>query len=120
MLLMRGPSQRLPVIISFVNQVLTAVPHPFRAAQAVWKTLDEDSSGFISAGEFGRFMKKGAPDMGVRARVVLQEKRRIAREALRKDIDERVGYALRDSNPGIKRGQRAGALRARGCGCWSS
>ena len=27
--------------------------------QAVWKALDEDDSGFISAGEFGRLMKRG-------------------------------------------------------------
>lgn len=37
--------------------------------QALWKRLDEDSSGYITAGEFGRFMKKGA---AVRAAQVAQ------------------------------------------------
>ena len=32
---------------------------PEEKLQSLWKTLDEDSSGFISAGEFGHFMKKG-------------------------------------------------------------
>ena len=27
--------------------------------KSLWKALDEDSSGYIDAGEFGRFMKKG-------------------------------------------------------------
>ena len=27
--------------------------------QSVWRALDADSSGFISAGEFGGFMRKG-------------------------------------------------------------
>ena len=27
--------------------------------QSLWRALDEDASGFVSAGEFGRFMRKG-------------------------------------------------------------
>ena len=30
----------------------------------IWRRLDADSSGFIDAGEFGRFMKKGQPQPG--------------------------------------------------------
>ena len=33
--------------------------------QAVWRALDSDLSGFISAGEFGRFMRKGEKEQGV-------------------------------------------------------
>ena len=33
--------------------------------QALWKSLDEDRSGYIDAGEFGRFMKLGQIDAGV-------------------------------------------------------
>lgn len=32
---------------------------PMTKLQGLWKALDEDSSGWISAGEFGRFMKLG-------------------------------------------------------------
>ncbi len=32
---------------------------PDRRLKALWKALDEDASGFISAGEFGRFMRHG-------------------------------------------------------------
>ena len=27
--------------------------------RSLWKALDDDASGWISAGEFGRFMRKG-------------------------------------------------------------
>jgi hypothetical protein len=33
---------------------------PEEELQALWNALDEDSSGFISAGEFVRFVKRGA------------------------------------------------------------
>ena len=32
---------------------------PEAELQAVWKSLDDDGSGFIGAGEFARFMKRG-------------------------------------------------------------
>ena len=42
---------------------LRAVGHerhaPHRQLQALWRALDEDNSGFIIAGEFAKFMRKG-------------------------------------------------------------
>ena len=36
-------------------------PFGEHADAAVWRALDMDNSGFISAGEFGKFMRKGKP-----------------------------------------------------------
>ena len=33
---------------------------PDEELQGAWNALDDDDSGFITAGEFGTFMKKGA------------------------------------------------------------
>ena len=52
---------------------------PHSKLESLWVALDEDRSGMISAGEFGRFMKKGAPKLpqeGPRAarKMVLERK----------------------------------------------
>ena len=49
---------------------------PEMKLRALWRSLDEDASGYISAGEFGRFMKKGnenltgAPNITSRQRLI--------------------------------------------------
>ena len=37
---------------------------PDEELQGAWNALDDDDSGFITAGEFGPFMKSGAPPKG--------------------------------------------------------
>ena len=37
---------------------------PDEELQAAWNALDDDDSGFVTAGEFGPFMKSGAPPKG--------------------------------------------------------
>ena len=43
--------------------------------QGAWNALDDDDTGFITAGEFGPFMKLGAPDKGPGWKEKLAEKR---------------------------------------------
>ena len=62
--------------------------------QALWRTLDADSSGWISAKEFGYFMRKGEKkeESGWRERLTKQNA--ATRRALKEDLDRRVGRDL--------------------------
>lgn len=60
--------------------------------RALWRALDEDASGYITAGEFGRFMKKGAEkgdETSTRER--LAAKRLEASVAYKAEMDGTVG-----------------------------
>ena len=60
--------------------------------RALWRALDEDASGFISAGEFGRFMKKGDDKLETStSRQRLIAKRLVENAAYRSQLDARVG-----------------------------
>jgi Ca2+-binding EF-hand superfamily protein len=46
-----------------IREVLKDDQVPENRLEALWRALDEDSSGFMIAGEFGRFMKLGWEEM---------------------------------------------------------
>lgn len=60
---------------------LTKDEMPEARIQSLWRALDADQSGFVSAGEFGRFMRKGEAE-GQAARV------RGARQSLQRRLVE--------------------------------
>ena len=51
---------------------------------SVWAALDADRSGYITAGEFGKFMRQGEPDQPI---VPVLERRRIASARVRADFE---------------------------------
>lgn len=83
-----------------VREELKLLPSrvPEEELQQVWRALDEDNSGFINAGEFGRFMRKGmknyvlASHVPWRARV--EARNRNSAEELRQDLAKRSGAGL--------------------------
>ena len=79
---------------------LTSKALPDRQLQSVWRALDTDMSGFIDAGEFGRFMKKGEqhkppPKQAIQQAAhdeALAEKREMER-ATGRDLREKITNA---------------------------
>ena len=71
---------------------------PEERMHGLWKALDEDASGFISAGEFGRFMRRGEAegqlDRTRQSRGRLQRRLNAEKEAQKKEHDVRVGRDL--------------------------
>jgi len=65
--------------------------------RSLWKALDDDASGWISAGEFGRFMRKGeAEGQAARvkaARAAVERRRQLALEEQRQAMDALVSHA---------------------------
>ena len=61
--------------------------------QGAWNALDDDDSGFITAGEFGPFMKRGAPPKGPGWKEKRQKEKDKQREALKA---EKEGYDGRE------------------------
>ena len=72
---------------------------PAGKLKRLWRALDTDASGFIDAGEFGRFMKKGedATEAVTLAKQKLLERRSKETQALRKEMDARIGRDLNSS-----------------------
>ena len=60
----------------------------------VWTALDNDQSGFISANEFGRFMRKGAPAKDTPWRERVGEKNKAAASSVRYELQQHVGKDL--------------------------
>ena len=61
---------------------------------SLWKALDEDASGTLSAGEWGHFMKRGAPAATQSARQRLFQQRLAAQQMLSREMDVRAGRHL--------------------------
>ena len=61
--------------------------------KSLWKALDVDRNGYIEAGEFGRFMKKGEDSNAAwtSAKQKMQHQRTTSNAALRKADDARAG-----------------------------
>ena len=64
---------------------------PPDAFKRLWRTMDEDASGFITAGEFGHFMRKGEAEPGL-----TWKERRTARNlrkaaSVKRELDGLVG-----------------------------
>jgi Ca2+-binding EF-hand superfamily protein len=70
--------------------------------QALWKALDEDSSGWLSAGEWGRFMKLGVPPQGTPRRERVLNERIANFRRQRAEMAERVGTDLTDKLVGVE------------------
>ena len=68
--------------------------------QAAWRAMDADASGYVSAGEFGAFMRKGQGDEAAVGgasttwRVKLVQERLAGAKAVRMQLDEMVGRDL--------------------------
>lgn len=69
---------------------------PAPKLKALWKALDEDSSGWISAGEFGRFMRKGEPEPLLPAKERMLNERIAAFARQRAERRERIGIDLKE------------------------
>ena len=67
--------------------------------QAVWKALDTDGSGFIGAGEFGAFMRKGEAKPGMR----WQDRR------LEKNVRSRL--SMEEAKAGVERMELLPAIK---------
>ena len=66
---------------------------PEAKLKGLWKALDAKNTGYIDAGNFGRFMKKGedpTPAL-MSAKQKLMARRSASQETLRKEEDQRVG-----------------------------
>jgi len=61
--------------------------------QGVWRSLDADSSGFISAGEFGVFMRYGEKEIACEAALAHER----AKEQLRKKLKKEEEVANRQA-----------------------
>lgn len=73
---------------------LTPGQMPEQELQAVWRAIDTDCSGWISAGEFGRFMRKGARRKGLNWKERIEQRNRRKAEVLRVEKDRYAGRAL--------------------------
>ena len=69
---------------------------PLSKLHALWAKLDENGSGFVDAGELGRFMRLGLPEAsaGSRTRTLLEK--RAGRKALLAELADRSGEAAID------------------------
>lgn len=61
---------------------------------AVWVALDDDRSGYITAAEFGRFMRKGEPPKGPGWKALRTERNRQVKQAVVHELDALVGRTV--------------------------
>jgi hypothetical protein len=71
-----------------------------RILLSLWKVLDDDGSGFVTAGEFGKFMRQGAAaDPAIQKRKDLLQRQQLQRQAVHdkflRDEEERKEHAVR-------------------------
>jgi len=64
---------------------------PDSVLRSLWVALDEDASGYICAGEFGRFMKKGGKEPGPNFRQRMTERNKKAVAAVKAETEELSG-----------------------------
>ena len=72
---------------------------PATKLRRLWRALDEDSSGFLDAGEFGRFMKRGLDHQEGRGAVAVARQKLIAKNmeaaaAQKTEKERRWGHVL--------------------------
>lgn len=67
---------------------------PASKLHGLWKALDENASGFVDAGELGRFMKLGRPEVETSARSRMAVANHTARRSHLADLDKRAGRDL--------------------------
>lgn len=78
----------------------------------LWLALDQDGSGHIDAGEFGRFMRCGAPQRGQRRKEQLELERRERVSKLRHEEHElRAAREARLRESAMKRREQRRAMR---------
>ena len=104
----RSPCDKLPYqksVKSYLRKLRTHHPVSCRLSRAeleesklqgLWKALDEDGSGFISTGEFGRFFRKGEAACAAAEEARRWKERLVADkskigQAVLADMDKRVG-----------------------------
>ena len=75
---------------------------PDDEVKALWLALDADLGGFVSADEFGKFMRKGEPEKGPTWKERRQAQKAKEGAAVRAENDERVGKALNEQFAGIE------------------
>lgn len=64
---------------------------PHSRMLSLWRRLDADGSGYVDAGELGRFIKIGRPEQGLGARVRLAMHKKVDRKVHLEDLDKRAG-----------------------------
>lgn len=67
---------------------------PLPKLHALWMVLDDNSSGYVDAGELGRFMKLGKPEQGAGNRVRVQLQKKVGRKGLLAEMEKRSGAEL--------------------------
>lgn len=75
---------------------LTAAQMSEYALQQLWRALDADASGYISAGEFGRFMRLGQPEQGISWRERVEARNRAVAVAKKREMEQRSGRDIAD------------------------
>ena len=94
---------QFPEVEDMVRQILRLPKAAVSEADlaAVWLALDDDKSGFITAKEFGPFMKLGADDPGPTWKERLQDSQDAKGQAARKEMDQHVGRDMNEKFAGI-------------------
>ena len=76
---------------------------PEAELRAVWQSLDDDKSGFLTAGEFGKFMRKGEAELLQQRPQLGWKERRTARNLLagQEVLSARLGNQMRAELAGV-------------------
>ena len=70
---------------------------------ALWKALDADNSGLVTIGEFGQFMKLGAPEKGPGWREQRTMRNLVAKQAAQAESDAHAGRDITQALAGVGR-----------------
>ena len=70
---------------------------------ALWKALDADGSGLVTIGEFGQFMKLGAPEKGPGWREQRTMRNLVAKQAAQAESDAHAGRDITQALAGVGR-----------------
>ena len=69
---------------------------------ALWKALDADGSGLITSGEFGQFMKLGAPEKGPGWKALRTQRNREAAKKVVEKLDAEQGRNVSQKLAGVE------------------
>ena len=70
---------------------------------SLWKALDADNSGLVTIGEFGQFMKLGAPEKGPGWREQRTMRNLVAKQAAQAESDAHAGRDITQALAGVGR-----------------
>lgn len=93
---------------------LDAAALPDQKLKALWRALDGDMSGFIDAGEFGRFIGKGKPPPEkTTSKMRVQNERTAVTRAMRAELQQAQGkaYTTRIAARGVEKASEDDVLQ---------